>query len=62
MTYIVRLTEQGSCYGPFDELETAQGFADYLETEVDPAEVRKLADPVADLLSFRTQFMAGGQK
>lgn len=58
MKYIVRLKEQGNCYGPFGDKATADGFAAYLTAEVDPAEVLHVSDPAADLLSFYRQFQA----
>lgn len=51
---VVVLLEQGYVYGPLSEQE-ALGFAAYLTREVDPAEVRPLQSPVADLLTWREQ-------
>ena len=51
--YVVVLREQGSVFGPFDHRPTAARFAEYLTAEVDPADVRPLCSPVADLLGWR---------
>lgn len=58
MKWIVRLGEQGVCYGPFTDEDVATGFAAYLTAEVDPASVVRLSEPVTELLSFYGQFMA----
>jgi hypothetical protein len=52
--YVVVLREQGTVYGPFENDGQAEHFADYLTDEVDPADVRALCSPVADLLGWRT--------
>jgi hypothetical protein len=51
--WCVRLTEQGSVYGPFADRRIAGEFASYLSDEVDPAQVLPLCNPLADLLNWR---------
>jgi len=50
--FVVRLTEQGSIYGPFTNRPDAQDFADFLSAEVDPAEVLNLASPEGQLIAW----------
>lgn len=51
--WIVTLDEQQHSYGPFDDRETANRFADFLTAEVDPATVHRLYSPVVSLLGWR---------
>jgi len=58
--WIVRLTEQKATYGPFDDRASADRFAAFLTSEVDPATVEQLHDPVTELLNWRDAMHAGG--
>jgi hypothetical protein len=58
--WIVRLTDQPGAYGPFDDRASADRFADFLTTEVDPAHIEQLHDPVTELLNWRDAMHAGG--
>jgi hypothetical protein len=59
--WIVRLTEQRTPYGPIKDRRTADRFADFLTTEVDPARVEplngqpaeRLFDPLRAVLDWR---------
>jgi hypothetical protein len=51
--WIVRLTDRPGAYGPFDDRSSADRFADFLTTEVDPAHIEQLHDPVTELLNWR---------
>lgn len=42
-------------YGPFDNRDQAEQFAEFLTREVDPAAVHQLRDPTTELLNFWTQ-------
>lgn len=60
--YIVMLdpaaTPAGSpeyVYGPFDNRDLAEQFAEFLTREVDPATVHELRDPTKELLNFWIQ-------
>jgi hypothetical protein len=57
--WIVRLTDQPGAYGPFDDRASATRFADFLTTEVDPAHIEQLHDPVTELLNWRDAMHAG---
>lgn len=62
MRYIVQLTEQGNCYGPFDDKGNAEEFASYLTNEVDPAVVRHVADPAMELIGFYNRMLLAERK
>jgi hypothetical protein len=57
--WIVRLVEQGSLYGPFEDGDLAHAFARFLTAEVDPAEVKQLNSPTLALLNWRDHVKAG---
>lgn len=42
-------------YGPFDNRDLAEQFAEFLTAEVDPASVHELRDPAKELLNFWIQ-------
>ena len=54
--YIARLTGQRIPYGPIIGQHAAARFAAFLTAEVDPADVERLRDPVAELLGWHGQF------
>jgi hypothetical protein len=51
--FVVALKEQGILFGPFANSEDAEEFADFVTAEIDPAEVRTLNSPAAELLAWR---------
>lgn len=44
---------QKAAWGPFGSREDAEQFAEFVTTEIDPAEVRTLSSPVGELLAWR---------
>lgn len=50
--FVVIVKESGTVFGPFGRTEAGR-FAEFLTTEVDPAEVRMLCSPVLELLNWR---------
>lgn len=62
MRYIVRLTEQGKCYGPFDDRGNAEEFAIFLGNEVDPARVLTLHEPASELIMFYNSVVLAERK
>lgn len=45
-------------FGPFDSASEAKHFADFVTAEIDPAEVRQLNSPAAELLRWRNMMTA----
>lgn len=58
MSYVVRLKEQGTVYGPFAEFKEAGQFASFLTSAVDPAEVLPVRSPVLELLTYHAMILA----
>ena len=54
---VVVLKEQGTVFGPFATRTEAAAFAAFATREIDPAEVRMLCSPVAELLSWRDMML-----
>jgi hypothetical protein len=51
--FVVVLKDQRFPRGPFAPYEGAAEFAEFVTTEIDPAEVRSLSSPVGELLAWR---------
>ena len=56
--FVVVVKESGTVFGPFGRTEAGR-FAEFLTAEVDPAEVRMLCSPVAELLNWRDTVARG---
>jgi hypothetical protein len=53
VTWIVICPEQGIHWGPFTDSREATRFAEFVTAEIDPAEVRPLMSPIAEVLNWR---------
>jgi hypothetical protein len=51
--FVVALTGQKVTWGPFADRGEAGEFAEFVTHEIDPAEVRTLSSPAAELLAWR---------
>jgi hypothetical protein len=60
MYAVVLLSDPPKVYGPFRDPLTAERFAEFLATEVDPAVKVPLTDPAIELLNWRDHIHAKG--
>lgn len=53
MAFVVVMSETREVFGPFEVMEHAQRFADFMHQEVDPCDVQVLCPPHLELLNWR---------